>query len=59
MAEKFNENLNQQYLYCINNISSKELNKINLSLGTLGGGNHFIEIDKDEMERRKKIGKCF
>lgn len=35
-------------LYCINHISKKELNNIYLSLGTLGGGNHFIEIDKDD-----------
>lgn len=32
-------------LHCYKHI---QLNKALLSLGTLGGGNHFIEIDKDE-----------
>ena len=26
----------------------KEIDRVNRSMGTLGGGNHFIEIDKDE-----------
>lgn len=47
-VHQYLDNVDLEDLYCINNISSKELNKINLSLGTLGGGNHFIEIDKDE-----------
>lgn len=32
-------------LYCYNSIREE---KARLSLGTLGGGNHFIEIDKDD-----------
>lgn len=26
----------------------KGTNRLNLSIGSLGGGNHFIELDKDE-----------
>lgn len=32
-------------LYCINHV---DVDRASLSIGTLGGGNHFIEIDKDE-----------
>ncbi len=32
-------------LYCKNSIN---IERANLSIGTLGGGNHFIEIDKDD-----------
>ena len=32
-------------LYCIKNLKNTDI--INPSIGTLGGGNHFIEIDKD------------
>ncbi|MBR5800837.1 MAG: RtcB family protein [Lachnospiraceae bacterium] len=32
-------------LHCLKNVNSS---KAYLSLGTLGGGNHFIEVDKDE-----------
>lgn len=32
-------------LYCVNNV---DLERAKLSLGTLGGGNHFIEVNKDE-----------
>lgn len=33
-------------LYCLRDL--KETNKFNKAIGTLGGGNHFIEIDIDE-----------
>ena len=32
-------------LYCYNSV---DINRAKLSLGTLGGGNHFIEIDRDD-----------
>lgn len=35
-----------QKLYCYPNL--KNLDKIYCSLGTLGGGNHFIEVDREE-----------
>lgn len=38
--EKINE------LYCLREL--KEIKKINRAIGTLGGGNHFIEIDADD-----------
>lgn len=33
-------------LYCLREL--KETKKFNRAIGTLGGGNHFIEVDKDE-----------
>lgn len=33
-------------LYCYREL--KEISRINKSIGTLGGGNHFIELDKDD-----------
>ncbi len=33
-------------LYCYRHL--KYSNRINMSIGTLGGGNHFIELDKDD-----------
>ena len=33
-------------LYCLREL--KETNKFNRAIGTLGGGNHFIEVDADE-----------
>lgn len=35
-------------LYCYREL--KDSSRINKSIGTLGGGNHFIELDKDEEE---------
>ena len=35
-----------QNLYCYRNL--KDANRLERSLGTLGGGNHFIEVDVDE-----------
>ena len=35
-----------QNLYCYRNL--KDTNRLERSLGTLGGGNHFIEVDVDE-----------
>lgn len=34
-------------LYCYRDL--KETNRIKKSIGTLGGGNHFIELDKDDV----------
>ena len=37
-------------LYCLRELS--DVKKFNRSIGTLGGGNHFIEIDKDEEDNK-------
>lgn len=37
-------------LYCFREL--KETERFNKALGTLGGGNHFIEIDKDDEENK-------
>ena len=37
-------------LYCLREL--KETKKFNRAIGTLGGGNHFIEVDKDEEENK-------
>lgn len=42
---KLKDAINLKKLYCYKAIDE---NKAYLSIGTLGGGNHFIEIDKDE-----------
>lgn len=42
---QFINNIDLNKLHCIKHIN---LNRAELSLGTLGGGNHFIELDKDE-----------
>lgn len=39
--------INLSQLYCYEAIKDK-INRIELSIGTLGGGNHFIEIDKND-----------
>lgn len=39
------DGVNLLELYCVEHIN---LEKAKLSVGTLGGGNHFIELDKDE-----------
>lgn len=41
----FLKKLNLDKLRCIKHVN---LNRAELSLGTLGGGNHFIELDKDD-----------
>ncbi len=40
-----NREINLKELRCIDEIN---LSRANLSIGTLGGGNHFIEVDKNE-----------
>lgn len=42
---RFSEHFDLERLFCYPNINRE---KALLSLGTLGGGNHFIELDKDE-----------
>lgn len=42
---RFAENFDFERLHCFKHI---RLEKAMLSLGTLGGGNHFIELDKDD-----------
>lgn len=37
-------------LYCLREL--RDVKKFNRSIGTLGGGNHFIEIDKDEDDNK-------
>lgn len=44
---KYAKSIDLSELYCKDNI---DLSRAELSIGTLGGGNHFIEIDKDEDE---------
>lgn len=34
-------------LYCYREL--RDISRINRSIGTLGGGNHFIELDKDDI----------
>lgn len=41
----FNREINLRELRCIDEIN---LSRANLSIGTLGGGNHFIEVDKND-----------
>lgn len=41
---RFNDEIDLNQLKCKNKVN---LNRARLSIGTLGGGNHFIEIDKD------------
>ncbi|MBR1673964.1 MAG: RtcB family protein [Eubacterium sp.] len=42
---KYTEKIDLSDLRCAKNINAR---KAELSIGTLGGGNHFIEVDKDE-----------
>jgi RNA-splicing ligase RtcB len=42
---KYAEKIDLSELRCAKNINAR---KAELSIGTLGGGNHFIEVDKDE-----------
>lgn len=44
-AHRYFKEINLEELYCYKQIDSKRAEK---SLGTLGGGNHFIEADKDD-----------
>ena len=43
-AHKLSHTINLGKLHCYKAINEP---KVNLSIGTLGGGNHFIEVDKD------------
>lgn len=45
---RYMEELDLTQLYCYKNV---KVRRAELSLGTLGGGNHFIEVDKDEDNR--------
>ena len=42
------QDINLAELYCAEHVN---LNRAELSMGTLGGGNHFIELDKDDDDR--------
>lgn len=44
-AHRYNEKIDLTELYCYNQINS---NRAERSIGTLGGGNHFIEVDKSD-----------
>lgn len=44
-AHPYNRNLNLNELWCKDSV---DMERAELSLGTLGGGNHFIEVDKDD-----------
>ena len=51
--EKINKRIvkeNKQLEALIQKVAPQESKRIILSIGTLGGGNHFIELDKDENE---------
>lgn len=51
--ETVNEDSNLKKLLCAKNI--KDISIYHKALGTLGGGNHFIEIDKDEQDNKYLI----
>lgn len=42
---KYADRINLEELRCYKHINARKANR---SIGTLGGGNHFIEVDKDE-----------
>jgi len=44
-AHPFMDEINLAELRCADNVN---LNRAELSMGTLGGGNHFIELDRDD-----------
>lgn len=44
-AHAYNRNLKLDELFCRDNVN---MERARLSLGTLGGGNHFIEVNKDD-----------
>lgn len=44
-AHRYNDKIDLTELYCYNQINS---NRAERSIGTLGGGNHFIEVDKSD-----------
>jgi RNA-splicing ligase RtcB len=44
-AHHFNDEIDLSALRCSKHV---DLNRAALSIGTLGGGNHFIEVDKDD-----------
>jgi RNA-splicing ligase RtcB len=44
----FMDEINLTELRCVHHVN---LNRAELSMGTLGGGNHFIELDKDDDDR--------
>lgn len=44
-AHKYLEQIDLSQLYCLQHI---DLPRAEKSIGTLGGGNHFIEVDRDE-----------
>ena len=44
-AHRFAKNIDLEELYCAKHV---KLDRAVLSIGTLGGGNHFIEVDRDE-----------
>lgn len=44
ILDKYNSKINLKDLYCSKYL---DIDKVLASMGTLGGGNHFIEIDKD------------
>lgn len=46
--------LEMEQLYCLKELKNKD-NWLEKSLGTLGGGNHFIEIDIDESDNKYLI----
>lgn len=48
IREKTHPFINQVDLSALRCIKHVNLNRANLSMGTLGGGNHFIELDRDE-----------
>ena len=44
-AHRFAKNIDLEELHCAKHV---KLDRAYLSIGTLGGGNHFIEVDRDE-----------
>lgn len=44
-AHRYNDDIDLSQLHCFKQVDE---NRAVLSIGTLGGGNHFIEVDRDE-----------
>lgn len=44
-AHRYNDDIDLSQLHCFKQVDE---NRATLSIGTLGGGNHFIEVDRDE-----------
>jgi tRNA-splicing ligase RtcB (3'-phosphate/5'-hydroxy nucleic acid ligase) len=63
---KFMSQINLEDLRCFRDLKDSEISRAKLSLASLGGGNHYVELDKDNDENiylvihtgSRNIGKC-